>query len=175
MPHWAGSRSPDADPELTGAVVGLTFDTSLDALARLYLAAVQALALGTKHILDALEKGGHGPITHLFVSGGLGVKNRLLLQAHADATGRALVLPGGSDEAVLLGAAVGAAVAAGAYPSVDAGMAGMTTAGAVVAPDGDPAVRALYADKEAVYHELRELQLKARARARTRARGEVDG
>lgn len=162
LPHWAGARSPEADPELTGAIVGLTFDTSLDALARLYLAAVQALALGTKHIVDALEKGGHGPITHLLVSGGLGVKNRLLLQAHADATGRALVLPGGSDEAVLLGAAVVAAVAAGLYPSVDEGMREMTRAGEVVAPDADPAVRRLYAGKERVYHALRGVQVAAR-------------
>jgi ribulose kinase len=162
LPHWAGSRSPDADPALTGAVVGLTFDTSLDALARMYLAALQSLALGTKHIVDALEGGGHGPISHLFISGGLGVKNRLLLQAHADATGRALVLPGGGDEAVLLGAAVVAAVAAGAYRSVEAGMAGMTRAGVVVQPNGDPRVRALYGAKEAAYHELRELQLRTR-------------
>ncbi len=166
LPHWAGSRSPEADPELTGAIVGLTFDASLDALARLYLAAVQALALGTKGIVDALERGGHGPITRLFVSGGLGVKNRLLLQAHADATGRALVLPGGSDEAVLLGAAVVAAVAAGVFGDMDAGMAGMTRAGAVVAPDGDAAVRALYAAKAEVYRELGELQLRARGRQR---------
>lgn len=162
LPHWAGSRSPEADPELTGAVVGLTFDASLDALARLYLAAVQALALGTKQIVDALEKGGHGPISHIFVSGGLGVKNKLLLQAHADATGRALVLPGGSDEAVLLGAAVVAAVAAGLYPTVDAGMVGMTKAGAVVVPDGSEEVRRLYRAKEGAYHALREVQVAAR-------------
>lgn len=162
LPHWAGSRSPEADPELTGAIVGLTFDASLDALARLYLATVQALALGTKRIVDALEAGGHGPILLLFVSGGLGVKNRALLQAHADATGRVLVLPGGSDEAVLLGAAVVAAVAAGAYSSVDAGMAGMTEAGEMMVPDPDLAVRALYREKEVVYGELVELQRRAR-------------
>ena len=50
-PDFHGNRSPLSDPKLTGAVCGLTFDTSLDNLAVLYLASLQSLAYQVKHII----------------------------------------------------------------------------------------------------------------------------
>ena len=73
----------------------------------------------------------------LFVTGG-GSKNPVWLQEHADATGLTLILPKES-EAVLLGSAVLAATAAGAYPNIYAAMQGMSGVGQKVSPNPETA------------------------------------
>ncbi|XP_061694414.1 FGGY carbohydrate kinase domain-containing protein isoform X2 [Syngnathoides biaculeatus] len=108
-PDFHGNRSPLADPTLKGMVVGLSLSQSLDDLALLYLATVQALALGTLHILEAMKEAGHD-IRTVFLCGGLS-KNSLFVQIHANATGLPVVLPQQA-EAVLVGAAVLGACAA---------------------------------------------------------------
>ncbi|XP_044076829.1 FGGY carbohydrate kinase domain-containing protein isoform X2 [Siniperca chuatsi] len=102
-PDFHGNRSPLADPTLKGMVVGLSLSQTLDDLALLYLATIQALALGTLHILEAMKEAGHD-IRTLFLCGGLS-KNALFVQIHANATGLPVVLPD-QMEAVLIGAAV---------------------------------------------------------------------
>ena len=77
-PDYHGNRSPLADPSLTGALVGLTLDTGLTSLATLYLATVQALCYGTRHIVETLTGAGHS-VTSLVVCGGL-TKSKLFLQ-----------------------------------------------------------------------------------------------
>ncbi|XP_056149938.1 FGGY carbohydrate kinase domain-containing protein isoform X2 [Lampris incognitus] len=114
-PDFHGNRSPLADPTLKGMVVGLTLSQTLDDLALLYLATVQAVALGTRHILEAMKEAGHD-ITTLFLCGGLS-KNPLFVQIHANATGLPVVLPE-QTEAVLVGAAVLGACASQDYSSI---------------------------------------------------------
>ena len=70
-------RSPLADPSLTGALVGLTLDTGLTGLATLYLATVQAICYGTRHIVDTVVAAGHS-VTSLTVCGGLTNSNLFL-------------------------------------------------------------------------------------------------
>jgi len=166
-PDFAGNRCPIGDPALAGSIVGLTLNaSSLDSLALLYLATLQALALGTKHIIDALHAAGHpGRISHLFISGGLGLKNELFCQVHADVTQCTLVLPPAKMEGVLLGSAMLAATAAGRYESVQEAMQGMTMMGEkLVLPCKDASVQAYYAGKEEVFHAMREGQIRYRAR-----------
>jgi ribulose kinase len=55
LPDFHGNRSPLADPRLRGSVVGLSLAADLSSLALLYLATVQAISYGTKHIVQALE------------------------------------------------------------------------------------------------------------------------
>lgn len=45
-------RSPLADPHAKGILSGLTLDANAEDLALLYLAAVQSIAYGTRHIIE---------------------------------------------------------------------------------------------------------------------------
>ncbi len=55
-PDFHGNRSPLADPWMKGAVCGLTLTKDIDNLAVAYLATVQALAYGVRHINDEMER-----------------------------------------------------------------------------------------------------------------------
>jgi FGGY-family pentulose kinase len=131
LPDHHGNRSPRADPTLRGMVSGLKLSDSLDSLALLYLATVQAIAHGTRHIVDALRAHGYRIDTILACGGG--TKNEVFLREHADATGCRVALPA-EPEAVLLGAAILGAVASGDRPSIVEAMQSMTRAGRVVEP-----------------------------------------
>lgn len=54
-PDFHGNRSPLADPNMTGQICGLTFDTSLKNLAIMYLAFLQSLAYQTRHIIEEMN------------------------------------------------------------------------------------------------------------------------
>lgn len=138
LPDFHGNRSPRADPELRGVVSGLSLSATADDLARQYLAAIQAVACGTRHVIETLNRRGYA-IDTLMVCGG-GTKNPVFLREHADITGCRLVLPR-EPEAVLLGASILGAVAAGAFPSLLGAMAAMTAAGRVVPAAGGPVRR----------------------------------
>ncbi|KAJ7330599.1 hypothetical protein OS493_022214 [Desmophyllum pertusum] len=103
LPDFHGNRSPVADPNMTGMICGLTLTADLDGMAVLYLATLQALAHGTRHIIEMMNKAGHS-IDTLFLCGGL-TKNELFIQTHADITGFPCVLPRES-ESVLVGSAI---------------------------------------------------------------------
>lgn len=62
LPDFHGNRSPLADPDLKGSMIGLALDQSEASLAITYLAAVQALAYGTKLIVDQLVDFGYKAI-----------------------------------------------------------------------------------------------------------------
>jgi FGGY-family pentulose kinase len=137
LPYFHGNRSPRADPNLRGMVSGLKLSDSVDSLALLYLATIQAIAHGTRHIVDTMNGAGFR-IDTLIACGG-DTKNELFVREHADATGCRILLPV-EPEAVLLGAAVLGAVASGDQASVIEAMAAMNRVGGeVAAQSGDVA------------------------------------
>jgi ribulose kinase len=138
---------------------GLKLDGSVDALALVYLAAVQALALGTRHIIEVMNDKGYA-IDTLLACGGV-AKNDVFLREHADATGCRVVLPS-EPEAVLLGSALLGAVASGDFPSVVAGMGAMNRAEKVMEPTGGD-VRRYHDARYKVFHRMYEDQLAYRA------------
>ncbi len=150
LPDHHGNRSPRADPTLRGMVSGLSLDDSVDALAVVYLATLQALACGTRHILEAMGEKGYRTATLLACGGD--TKNALFLREHADATGCRIVLPA-EPEAVLLGSAMLGAVAAGDRATLVDAMGAMSRAGSVVEPAGG-AVRAFHDAKYAVFRRM---------------------
>lgn len=139
LPDFHGNRSPFADPNLTGAITGLTLDSSFDGLCRIYWRACVAIALALRQILEAMEKSGIRP-ERLHLTGGH-VKNPLLVELYGDVTGRELVIPD-TDDAVLVGTAMNAAAAGGLYPSLAAAGVGMAAPSRSRQPD--EAKHALY-------------------------------
>lgn len=134
LPYFHGNRSPRADSRARGMVSGLTLDASLRSLAVRYYATVQAIAYGTRHIIAELNRHGY-EIRRIHACGG-GTKNPLWLREHADATGcEVCVAP--DAEAVVLGSAMLAAAAAGAYPSVQEAMRAMAPRGHLIRPNPD--------------------------------------
>lgn len=131
-PYFHGNRSPRANPHLRGMISGLRLSADLDQHALLYLATVQAIALGTRHIIQAMNERGYAIDTMIACGGG--TKNPVFLQQHADATGCRIVLPR-EPEAVLLGAAMLGATAAGDHGSLVEAMGQMSAAGEVIEPN----------------------------------------
>lgn len=150
MPDFHGNRSPRADSSLRGMISGLRLGADADDLALLYLATVQAIAYGTRHIIETLNGEGYA-IDTILASGG-GTKNPVFLREHAHASGCSLILPR-EPEAVLLGAAILGAVAGGAHASVRAAMAEMSGSGSVIEP-GAGSVRRYHDAKYAVFQRM---------------------
>ena len=159
LPDHHGNRSPRADPSLRGMISGLRLSDTADALALVYLATVQAIAHGTRHILATMNAGGYR-IKTLFASGG-DARNPLFLREHADITGCRVVLPK-EPEAVLLGAAILGAVASGDQESVLAAMGAMSEADRVIEPAGG-VVAGYHAAKHRVFLRMHEDQMAYRA------------
>ena len=134
QPDWHGNRSPLADPSRRGGIDGFTLGLGPKDLALDYLAAIQALAYGTRHIVEAMRDAGVAVHT-LVPSGGL-ARSGLFLREMADATGCTIARPV-MDEPVLLGAAMLGAVAAGRYADAAAAMSAMASDAETISPRGD--------------------------------------
>lgn len=67
-PDLHGNRSPLADFQMRGVLIGLALDKTLGDLALKYLATCEAIALQTRHIVESMNKAGH-EITSIFMSG----------------------------------------------------------------------------------------------------------
>lgn len=139
LPDFHGNRSPLADPLAKGAIHGLTLDSSFDSLARLYYATAIGIALGNRHIVEAMNRTGYA-IDHLFMTGGHAA-NALLTRLYADAANCTVVLPQEAD-GVLLGTGIVAAVAAGLHDSLEAAGRAMVRPGKAISPD--PALREFF-------------------------------
>lgn len=154
LPYFHGNRSPRADPTLRGVIAGLRLDDSIDALALLYLATIQAIAYGTRHIIEEMNRGEYD--IQLILACGGGTKNAVFLREHADITGCEVVLPA-EPEAVLLGSALLGAVAAGRFADIPEAMAAMNQPGLAVHPN--PAARNYHHAKYLVFRRLYDDQM----------------
>ncbi|MBX3578426.1 MAG: FGGY family pentulose kinase [Rhizobiaceae bacterium] len=150
LPDFHGNRSPNADPHAVGVISGLTLDASFDSLCRLYWRTCVAIALGVRHILDALNAQGY-VIDTLHVTGGH-TRNPLLMELYADATGCAVVEPDPATDAVLLGTAMVAAAAAGLHPDLRSACAAMSQGGRTRQPN--PSARARFDHDYRVFLEM---------------------
>nr|CAD7461592.1 unnamed protein product [Timema tahoe] len=130
-PDFHGNRSPIADPSLKGMISGLSLSANEEDLAILYLAAVQALAYGTRHIMESLTDSGHY-FESLLMCGGLS-QSSLFIQTHADALGLPVLKPRES-ESVLVGAAILGACAAGVFDDMHTAITAMGGEADVVQP-----------------------------------------
>ncbi|TFD61791.1 ribulokinase [Cryobacterium suzukii] len=110
----SGNRSVLVDHELSGLVLGTTLTTRPE---EIYRALLEATAFGTRTIIETFNSSGV-PVTEFIVAGGL-LKNAFLMQTYSDIL-RLPISTIASEQGPALGAAIHAAVAAGAYPDVRA-------------------------------------------------------
>ncbi|GAA5912161.1 hypothetical protein JCM8208_000920 [Rhodotorula glutinis] len=109
-PDLHGNRSPLADVDMRGMLIGMQLDKTVGDLALRYYATGEAIALQTRQIIDEMNKSGH-KIESIFMSGGL-VKNRFLMSLISDICNMPVQLPYSHSASVVLGSAMLGAAAA---------------------------------------------------------------
>ncbi|WP_311064435.1 FGGY family pentulose kinase [Halomonas sp. DWK9] len=152
-PDFIGNRSPLADPEIRGAIIGLTLDTPRESFIKVYWAAATALVYGTRAIIERLNAHGYA-IDTLHLSGGHG-RSALLRKLYADGTGCKVILSD-APEPVLLGAAV-AAMAAQANGEVLSTANGLAPGEQILEPE--LAMQTLHTIRYAAFKKLYEGRL----------------
>ncbi len=150
LPYFHGNRSPRANAHLTGTMTGLKMSQTIDDMALLYLATIQGIALGTRHIIEVMNRSGY-EINTIMACGG-GTKNSVFLQEHANATGCIFLLPEES-EAVILGSAMLGAVAAGFYSDIPDAMNAMSRISKSVTPQTEK-IKRFYEVKYTIFHKM---------------------
>ncbi len=148
---WNGNRTILADADLTGAIFGLTLQSTS---AEIYRALLESIAFGNRRIMDNFEE--HGlKIDQIVACGGIAEKSPLTMQLVADTSGRTVHVPA-SGEIPARGAALFAAVAAGVFDDIGAAVAATApkTARSYVP---DPAAQPVHDAVYAIYRDLYEL------------------
>jgi FGGY-family pentulose kinase len=153
LDHFQGNRTPHKDPHARGAFIGLTLGHSR---AHLLRGAYEAVAFGTRAILDNLATHGFG--LRRLVAGGGGTRSPLWMQIHADVLGRSIELPE-TPEPMALGAALWAGLAAGCFRDYREAVARMVRVREVVEPmaTARPVYDFYYAGYQEAYQRLRDL------------------
>lgn len=109
-----GRRTPDANQEVQGAIIGLTLGSSAP---RIFRALVEATAYGSKAIVDRFTREGI-EIKEIIGLGGVAKKSPFVMQTLADVLDMPIKVAA-SEQTCALGAAMFAAVVAGVYPNVE--------------------------------------------------------
>jgi L-ribulokinase len=143
-----GNRTILVDPTLSGLLIGQTLHTTQ---AEIYRALIEATAFGARAIIGRFKEYGV-PIERVVCAGGIAEKNPLLMQIYADVTG-CTMLVAGSSQACALGAAISAAVLAGAHPDFPAAQAKMTSL-KKISYKPNPAAQKTYDQLYALYRQL---------------------
>ncbi len=114
LPAFTGLGAPHWKAEARGAILGLTRGTTAAHIAR---AALEAIALSSADLLEAMNRDLPTPVTELRVDGGASANN-LLMQMQADVAGLPVVRPT-NVETTAMGAAYLAGIAAGVWAGTD--------------------------------------------------------
>lgn len=115
VPAFTGLGAPYWDPNARGTLFGLTRGTGAAQIAH---AALEAIAMQTLDLVEAMQLDGAGPLSELRVDGGAAA-NDLLMQMQADMLGVPVVRPK-MLETTTLGAAYLAGLGVGVWPDTRA-------------------------------------------------------
>lgn len=143
-----GNRTILIDPLLTGVLLGQSLYTTQ---ADIYRALIEATAFGARAILERIKEYGV-PVERIVCAGGIAEKNPMLMQIYADITGCTMQVSG-SSQACALGAAISAAVVAGAHKTFPAAQNAMTR----VRPGGYSPIAAHQKTYDALYRLYRQV------------------
>ena len=146
LPWDNGDRTVLVRPDLGGVTLG--WDLGHDAADELH-AAIEGMAMHMRLIVERMQTGGTR-FGRVINAGGIPQRNPALNQIYADVLGRAVHVPAASPVGV--GACIFAAMAAGAFASIDEAQRVMAPATRVFEPD--PARHARYAELMALFTDL---------------------
>lgn len=141
LPYFAGERTPIADPDARGVIVGLTLEHTAGDL---YRAALEATAMGVRHNIEAIEAAG-GDIRRVVAVGG-GTQGGLWSQIVSDVTGREQLV-----HEITIGASYGAAFLAASAVGAPR-IASWNPVAATIGPREETA--SVYGESYALYREL---------------------
>ena len=141
-----GDRTVLVNPELGGVTFGWNLShTAQDEL----FAAIEGTGFHTRVIFERLEK--HGvPIRRVFNAGGIPQKSEVLNRVYANILNKPVLIP--QSEVTSLGSAIFAALAAGAFSSIEDAQAALCPNYRIVEPE--PQASRLYEELFAMYREL---------------------
>lgn len=131
VPYFAGERTPIFDPDARGLIAGLTLGHGR---AELYRAALEGIAYGVRHNLEAMREAG-GRARRLVAVGG-GTRGGLWTQIVSDVTGEEQQVPSET-----IGAALGDALLAAVATGHDVDPEAWNPAGYTISPDQDRTAR----------------------------------
>lgn len=147
LPYLTGERTPYPDPLARGAFIGLTVRHAARHAVR---AVLEGVAFGLRDSFELIRQAGVREIHQVRVSGG-GARSPLWRQILADVFQTELVTVN-TTEGAAYGAAILAAVGAGAFPSVEAACQQLIRiTGRTVPGDNVAAYEALYAQYRSLY------------------------
>jgi L-ribulokinase len=109
-----GRRTPDADQNLKGAVIGLTLGATA---AKVHRALVESTAFGSKATMDRFINEGI-PVDEVIAMGGISKNSPFVMQVTADVLNMPIKIAA-SEQTCALGAAMFGAAAAGLYQNVE--------------------------------------------------------
>ena len=146
LPYLMGERSPHNDPDARAMFIGMSMDTTR---ADMTQAVLEGVAFGLRDSLEVAKSLGI-QIDRTKICGG-GAKSPLWREILANVLGIPLTLPQ-TEQGPGYGGAMLAAVACGAYPTVQACAQALVHAKSTTAPD--PALVEKYNARYAVWHKL---------------------
>lgn len=117
-----GRRTPDANLNLRGAIMGLNLGSDAP---KIYRALIEATAYGSRAIIERFRKEGI-EINEVIAIGGVAKKSPLNMQIAANVLGMPIKVAQ-AEQAVALGASIFAAVVGGVYKTVEEAQAKMAT------------------------------------------------
>jgi L-ribulokinase len=115
-----GRRTPDANQQLKGAIMGLTLGSDAP---RIFRALVESTAFGAKMIVDRFVEEGVR-IDGVIALGGVAKKSPLVMQIVSDVLNKPIKVAR-SEQAVALGSAMAAAVVAGVHSTISGAQSAM--------------------------------------------------
>ncbi|MEE1013303.1 MAG: ribulokinase [Clostridia bacterium] len=111
---WNGNRTPYANYDLTGALIGLNPHTKPE---EIYRAIIESTAFGTKAIVDLYNNSGVR-VDEIYFAGGISQKNPFIMQLYSDVLGTEIKIAK-SVQAGAKGSAIFASYAGGYFGSVN--------------------------------------------------------
>jgi L-ribulokinase len=147
---WNGNRTILADADLSGALFGLTLQTTRE---EIYRALLESIAFGNRRIIENFAEHGLGP-SEIVACGGIAEKSPLTMQLLADTSGLAVSVPD-SSQIPARGAALFGAVAAGRFTDISRAITA-TRPGIARRYQPEPEAQAIYDRVYAIYRSLYE-------------------